>query len=126
MGEPLAIPEGLSVRVEKNGRRAALILKGELDMASAEMVSEMLQATEAGRPSVIALDLRQLRFMDSTGLALAVRAHTRARQEGRRFVIVPGPAQVQKVFAITGLDNVLEFVDGLEPSGAEQAAKEAS
>jgi anti-sigma B factor antagonist len=126
MEEALAIPHGITVRVEKDGRRAALILTGELDLASAEMLSESLQTIEASRPSVIALDLRQLQFMDSTGLLLAIRAHTRARREGRRFVIVPGPPQVQKVFALTGLDSVLEFDDGPEPSWVEQAGKGVS
>jgi hypothetical protein len=34
-------------------------------------------------------------------------------------VIIPGPPHVQKVFAITGLDRVLEFEDGLQPSNVE-------
>jgi anti-anti-sigma factor len=119
MADGIGIPDGLTVRLERKGGRAALILAGELDLASAETLSDKLRAVEAERPPVIALDLRRVGFLDSSGLALAARAHTRARREGRRFVIIPGPPHVQKVFAITGLDRVLEFEDGLQPSNVE-------
>src|SRR5207248_86862 len=119
-GQAMRIPDGLDVRVETRGGRATVILAGELDMASVETVSETLRSVEVDRPSVIALDLRRLRFMDSTGLALAVRAHMRARREGRRFVVVPGPPQVQRAFSVTGLDTVLEFEHRRGSGGVEQ------
>jgi anti-sigma B factor antagonist len=111
-GGEVAIPEDLTVQVEQDGQRAVLVLTGELDLASGETFSDRLQAVEAGRPELITLDLSGLRFLDSSGLALVVRAHTRARNEGRRLVIIPGPPQVQRVFDITGLNTVLELEDG--------------
>jgi anti-anti-sigma factor len=111
-GGEVAIPEDLTVRVEQDGQGAVLVLTGELDLASGETFSDRLQAVEAGRPELITLDLSGLRFLDSSGLALVVRAHTRARNECRRLVIIPGPPQVQRVFDITGLNTVLEFEDG--------------
>jgi anti-sigma B factor antagonist len=111
-GGEVAIPEDLTVRVEQDGQGAVLVLTGELDLASGETFSDRLQAVEAGRPELITLDLSGLRFLDSSGLALVVRAHTRARNEGRRLVIIPGPPQVQRVFDITGLNTVLELEDG--------------
>jgi anti-sigma B factor antagonist len=111
-GGEVAIPEDLTVRVEQDGQGAVLVLTGELDLASSETFSDRLQAVEAGRPELITLDLSGLRFLDSSGLALVVRAHTRARNEGRRLVIIPGPPQVQRVFDITGLNTVLELEDG--------------
>jgi anti-anti-sigma factor len=111
-GGEAAIPEDLTVRVEQGGQGAVLVLTGELDLASGETFSDRLKAVEAGRPELITLDLSGLRFLDSSGLALVVRAHTRARNEGRRLVIIPGPPQVQRVFDITGLNTVLEFEDG--------------
>jgi anti-sigma B factor antagonist len=111
-GGEVAIPEDLTVRVEQDGQGAVLVLTGELDLASGETFLDRLQAVEAGRPELITLDLSGLRFLDSSGLALVVRAHTRARNEGRRLVIIPGPPQVQRVFDITGLNTVLELEDG--------------
>jgi anti-anti-sigma regulatory factor len=44
-------------------------------------------------------------------VALTIRAHKRAREQGHRLVIVPGPARVQKPFELAGLDSILEFRD---------------
>ena len=44
-------------------------------------------------------------MIDSTGLALGVAADARAREAGRRFVIIEGPAAVQRVFRMTRLDD---------------------
>ena len=38
-------------------------------------------------------------------------ADERAREEGRRLVIVRGPEPVQRVFSITRLEERLEMVD---------------
>ena len=57
------------------------------------------------------MDLSKLTFLDSTGLRCIVTADERARAEGRRIVIVRGPDAVQRVFAITRLEERLEMVD---------------
>ena len=43
-----------------------LVLRGELDIASAPQVEDALSELEAGRPPVLVIDLRSLDFMDST------------------------------------------------------------
>jgi anti-anti-sigma factor len=59
----------------------------------------------------VLLDLSKLTFLDSTGLRCVVRADERAREEGRRLVVVKGPEAVQRVFEITRLQERLELVD---------------
>ena len=49
--------------------------------------------------------------MDSTGLRILLAADRRAREGGRRLVIVRGPEVVRRVFAVTRLDERLEVVD---------------
>jgi anti-sigma B factor antagonist len=60
------------------------------------------------------VDLSKLTFLDSTGLRCIVTADERARAEGRRIVIVRGPDAVQRVFAITRLEERLEMVDDVD------------
>ena len=74
-------------------------------------MQEELRRIEAGSPATLVVDLSKLSFLDSTGLRCIVTADERARQEGRRIVIVRGPDAVQRVFAITRLDDRLEMVD---------------
>ncbi len=68
-------------------------------------------------PPVIVLDLSKLTFLDSTGLRCLVTADRRAREAGRRVVIVRGPDAVQRVFEITRLDERLEIVDDASAVG---------
>jgi anti-anti-sigma factor len=84
---------------------------GELNMASAGKATRELVDAEKGKPDVLVLDLRELEFIDSSGLRLVVAAEAGARREGRRMVIVPGPEAVQRVFRATLLDRRLEFVE---------------
>jgi anti-sigma B factor antagonist len=66
---------------------------------------------------VVVVDLSKLTFLDSTGLRCLVTADERARDEGRRVVIVRGPEAVQRVFSITRLEERLEMVDDASALG---------
>jgi anti-sigma B factor antagonist len=99
------------VTSEQRGNTVLLRLSGELDISSAPQVEEQLARLEPERPELIVFDLRNLAFMDSTGLRLLIAADTRARQQRRRLAIVKGPEPVQRVFRITRLEERLEILD---------------
>lgn len=103
--------EILEVTTQDSGGHVTVSLKGELDLSSVGKVEEELERVEKDGPSVLVLDLSQLSFLDSTGLRAVVTADERARSGGRRLVIVRGPDPVQRVFAITRLEERLEMVD---------------
>jgi anti-anti-sigma factor len=103
--------EILEVTTQDSGGHVTVSLKGELDLSSVGKVEEELARAEAEGPSLLVLDLSQLSFLDSTGLRAVVTADERARSNGRRLVIVRGPDAVQRVFAITRLEERLEIVD---------------
>ena len=99
-----------------------LALSGELDLSSAGQIEDVLKDLEAAGPEVLVLDLRDLTFMDSTGLRVMVSADARARDASRRLVIVQGPETVHRVFRITGLDDHLEIVES--PQAALDGARD--
>lgn len=101
----------LEVTTQDSGGQVTISLKGELDLSSVGKVQEELRRVEAEAPAVLVLDLSDLTFLDSTGLRTVVTADERARENGRRFVVVRGPDAVQRVFAITRLEERLEMVD---------------
>ena len=101
--------DGLSLRIRRSGAYAIVSLQGYLDMRSTAVLEEKLLSIEAEGPEAVVLDLRGLRFLDSTGVALTLQANARAAEAGRRFVIVPGPSAVQRPFELAGLESVLEF-----------------
>ena len=89
-------------------------LSGELDLATAPKLEDELKRVERDSPGVIVLDLRPLAFMDSSGLRALLSADARAREAGRRLVLVRGDERVQRVLRITRLDERLEIVEDLD------------
>jgi anti-sigma B factor antagonist len=109
--------EILDVRTEDRNGLVHMALVGELDLSSVAKVQEELRRLEEGLPETLVVDLSRLTFLDSTGLRCIVTADERAREQGRRMVLVRGPDAVQRVFAITRLDDRLEIVDDLDAIG---------
>jgi anti-sigma B factor antagonist len=103
--------EILEVTTQDSGGRVTVSLKGELDLSSVGKVEDELKRVEADEPTLLVLDLSHLSFLDSTGLRAVVTADERARTNGRRLVVVRGSDAVQRVFAITRLEERLEMVD---------------
>jgi anti-anti-sigma factor len=106
------------VTSEQRGATVHVRLSGELDISTASKVEDELARVEPNRPETIILDLRSLAFMDSTGLRLLISADTRARNQGRKLLIVKGPEPVQRVFRITRLEERLEIVDDVPAEAA--------
>lgn len=103
-------PTGFSITAQDaDGGTLRVLVRGELDLATApELEDTLVTAIEDGREVV--LDLRELEFMDSSGVRVLVVAHTRA--EGRFGLIAAGPnSPVTKILAIAGLAPELRFVD---------------
>ena len=97
------------------GAVALVTLRGELDMlATGELEPELERLRGEPRLDVVALDLRALDFLDSSGLRSIVVARDRLERVDRRLVLVRGPQAVQRVFEITRMTERLEFVDAPE------------
>ena len=91
-----------------------IALRGELDLEHAYTFDEELKRVEELEVRCICLDLRELTFLDSCGLARLVAARRRAMKAGRRLVLVRGPAAVQRVFQLTAVDEAFEMVNAPE------------
>lgn len=104
----------LDLQTETQGEAVRIVLTGELDISTAPRVEEELGRVEEGSPAVIVLDLRELEFMDSTGLRVIVSADARAREDDRSLRLVRGPEAVQRIFRVTRLDERLEIGDDPE------------
>ena len=87
-----------------------LRLTGELDMAGVDRF-ERLTTDQIPEVATLVLDLRQLTFIDSSGLRALIMADQRVRAEGGRFIVVRGPDQVNQVLEMTGVGQRIELVD---------------
>jgi len=89
---------------------------GELDLATSPQFRQTLK--EAQRAAGLAvLDLRELSFIDSSGVHVILDIAEDARRKGDRLLIVRGPAQVERMLTLTKIGKQVSTFD-LDPAGA--------
>ena len=109
------------VSVEHAGSTAIVRLAGELDLATAPELADVLHGLEPACQRII-LDVTGLEFIDSTGLRLAVVEHDRAAVDGFEFVIAGAAGSVLKVLRLTGLDVTLPLAPDVASALADGSA----
>jgi anti-sigma B factor antagonist len=83
---------------------------GELDLAtSPELERRLRELRESGFDRIV-LDLRELVFLDSTGLRLILREQAAAEAAGSTFELIPGGPGVQRIFDVACVLDRLTFV----------------
>lgn len=97
--------EASTAALEGGGR--VVVVRGELDLGTApELEGPLEEAVGANEPLLI--DLSECEFIDSTGIAMIVRAWQQLTDNdggsGGRMVICSANEQVRRVLEITGLE----------------------
>ena len=92
-------------RCEVKPARASVSVRpiGELDLATVPTVEAQLTELWSLGFTRIALDLRDVRFLDSTALRLIVDWTSKASADGFAFGVIPGSPQVQRVSELAGV-----------------------
>jgi anti-sigma B factor antagonist len=99
------------VETQTSGRATTLALSGELDLLSSPSLEQALGHAIESDAELVLIDLRGLEFMDSTGLHLLVQGQQRAHVSGRRYAVIRGNEQVQRLLDLTGVAEFLTIVD---------------
>jgi anti-anti-sigma factor len=105
----------LRVSARRRPDGIVVVLTGELDLADAGRLRGRALKLDRDAPAVLYVDLRNLTFLDSSGLQALVEIDARVRADGRRVVFVRGPSTVHRVFELTRLAERVEFVEDLPP-----------
>jgi len=95
----------------RSARRRVLELRGELDVAASTSILKQLIQLDLRRGERLVLDLRDVDFIDSTGIRLLFQARSHAERAGAAFTVVAGPPPVMRVLRLVGLDEQLDIVD---------------
>jgi anti-anti-sigma factor len=69
----------------------------------------------------IEIDLRDLTFIGSSGVASLLEVNSRARNVGVTLTLVRGPVQIQRIFELTGIESQFAFREGSARPGERQA-----
>lgn len=107
------IPFKIDVSASGNGTKIAR-LSGRLNAASAPEAKDRLKALIREASGNLLLDLGELSFIDSSGLAALVSAYKAAAESGGTLKLACLLPQVAQVFSLTRLDSVFETYADVE------------
>jgi anti-sigma B factor antagonist len=107
------VNEDVTIAREKANGVEVLVVRGEIDVASApELRAHLHELCATGVPSV-AVDLRSVTFLDSSALGVLVGALRRCRESDTEFRLVIDSPRLLKIFEITGLTSVFDIAESL-------------
>ena len=115
----------LSVERNSNGEVEVVAVSGEIDIASAPRLITGLNDAVGNCELPVVVDLMDVGFMDSTGLALLLNAHRRLSRRGKGFAVACADGPVRRVFTITDMVDVLQVRPDLAEARAAALATSA-
>jgi anti-sigma B factor antagonist len=87
------------------GHRIVLAVSGELDIATAPALQSSLNDAVDNGLAELWVDLRDVTFMDSTGLRVLLAIRRRLREKSKTLVVICPDGPVRRVFTVAGLDD---------------------
>lgn len=92
-------------------RELTVALSGELDHHGAKQVMQELdKRMDRELPRRLSIDMGGVTFMDSSGIAVLLRAHRRMAQLEGSMTVRNVPLQAQRVFQAAGLHRIITFL----------------
>jgi len=96
--------EALTIEVRQEQGCAIVTAAGEIDISTVTRLRERLfEIAASGHPLVV--DLDQVSFIDSVGLAMLVGTANRAAAHGSSLQVACAPEKIRKLLRLTGLDR---------------------
>ena len=100
---------GLSVEPLELERETVLVLRGEFDITGLDAFRDAVAQVSPTHSMVV--DLRELTFLDSSGLGALIVLYERAQSEGWSLVVSAPQPPVALVLRISGLSQRLTIVE---------------
>ena len=110
----MAADGSFSAQVESRNGVTLLALRGELDMASVPTLNQHLADCGRDGAEVIMLDIRDLSFIDSTGLGAILAASDHSKRNGHRFLMVGANRPARRLLEITGTEYLIDEPDAVD------------
>ena len=98
----------MSYKITEEGNVATVHLDGEIDMDVTEKAKEViLPLVESGKE--VHLNLKDVSYMDSSGISVLIESHQKALEKGTKVVIKEVSKSVLKVIMMAKLEQILNL-----------------
>ena len=112
-----------ALTIARDGSHTLVSLQGELDIATEGELAAGLGLVLGPPTSVLTLDLRELTFLDSTGLRILLNLRTQCEESDCRLRLIPGGPAIQRAFDVSGLTAHFAIADPSETPLAPESAR---
>jgi anti-anti-sigma factor len=103
-------PPLLTVSAVPDRDQVRIVAAGEVDLATAgELREQITVLLDVGWRDVLT-DLREVTFMDTSGVHVLLDANLRAQAEGVKLTVLVEPGPVRELLRITAADRVITLV----------------
>ena len=100
----------MEITEKSDGRLLLLSFSGEMDHHGARnALRELEMAVDAGLPQTLVLDLSGVTFMDSSGIALILRAQQRMQLLDGSVQVCHVPEQARRVLDAAGISRMVKI-----------------
>jgi anti-sigma B factor antagonist len=106
----------LTVDVRHLGTTVEMNLSGELDIATAPTVRHHVARVLQERPEIAVVNLRQVTFIDSSGLHTLLASRKHAVAMGSSLVVIRPAGPADRAFTLSGLDTIFPTIAGADAS----------
>lgn len=97
----------LKVRIEDWNGVPAIVVEGEVDLATVDTLRSAASRVVRNQPSQVVFDLRKVPYMDSSGLGILVATRRRVGSRPDSVVVITDQPAVLHSLRLTGLDQVV-------------------
>lgn len=104
------------IEVQSETIKDTVVMKpsGEIDLGVAPSFRVQISQAQQSRPSRLVIDLGDVPYMDSSGVATLVEAMQMARRTNTRLILCALQEKVRSIFEIARLDMVFTIVGSKE------------
>src|SRR5215203_4349707 len=98
-----------AISVVRGRDEVAVVPVGELDLATADELGREVRQVKAAGVAHIVLDLREVDFIDSTGLRMLLSLRNDAKCNGHRLTLRRPAAAGRRIFELTGTRGLFDW-----------------
>ncbi|MCC6320251.1 MAG: STAS domain-containing protein [Phycisphaerales bacterium] len=110
MADPKKGQDSIQIRAETVDGATVVSPVGDVDLTASPVLRNELKRVHTSKPPRLVIDLSQVPYMDSSGVATLVEAMQISRKNGTKLVLCSMQPRVKSIFEIARLDTVFTIV----------------
>jgi anti-anti-sigma factor len=92
----------------------AVTVRGEVDISAVDVLDVALESAILKSAGAFVVDLTEVSFLDSSGLATIMRARALLERHDRRLAVVCPPGPARRIFELTNMQELFAIVSSRE------------